>query len=135
MTESIGSIALTDRSGDRSGSLAWGRRYLMVDPAHFRIDYAINPFMDTAVQPDPVRARQQWETLRATLERCGAEVEVLAGRADSPDMVYAMNLGLALVRAIVAAHGGQVTLSSIPGDTRITVRLPLTPQRSALIGS
>ena len=33
-------------------------------------------------------------------------------------------LGLSLVEAIVAAHGGSVSLASSPGDTTITVRLP-----------
>ncbi len=33
-------------------------------------------------------------------------------------------LGLALVQAIVQAHGGTVTLASRPGDTRLDVRLP-----------
>jgi two-component system OmpR family sensor kinase len=33
-------------------------------------------------------------------------------------------LGLSLVQAIVAAHGGSVTLTSSPGDTTITVALP-----------
>ncbi len=33
-------------------------------------------------------------------------------------------LGLALVRAIVAAHGGSVTLASRPGDTTLRVDLP-----------
>jgi two-component system OmpR family sensor kinase len=33
-------------------------------------------------------------------------------------------LGLSLVQAIVAAHGGEVELDSRPGDTTITVRLP-----------
>ena len=36
--------------------LSWGRHYLMVEPDHFRVDYAINPYMDLADQPDPVRA-------------------------------------------------------------------------------
>lgn len=36
-------------------------------------------------------------------------------------------LGLALVRAIVEAHGGTVALASSPGDTTITVRLPAAP--------
>ncbi len=36
-------------------------------------------------------------------------------------------LGLALVQAIVAAHGGSVVLTSAPGDTRIRVRLPQSP--------
>ena len=33
-------------------------------------------------------------------------------------------LGLSLVEAIVTAHGGTVSLSSAPGDTRVEVRLP-----------
>ena len=43
--------------------LSWGRRYLMCRPEHFRVDYAINPWMD---------------------------VDPLSG---NPDMVYAMNYG------------------------------------------
>jgi N-dimethylarginine dimethylaminohydrolase len=77
-------------------ALVWGRHYLVVSPDHFRVDYAINPFMDTADQPDPVRARSQWQQLVDALRRAGARVDVLAQRADSPDMVYAMNLGLAV---------------------------------------
>ena len=75
--------------------LRWGRRYLMVRPDHFRIDYVINPYMSTSDQPDPALAMRQWETLRDTIVAAGGEVEVLEQRADSPDMVYAMNLGLA----------------------------------------
>jgi N-dimethylarginine dimethylaminohydrolase len=78
--------------------LGWGRHYVMVEPAHFRVDYEINPFMHVDDQPDPALARHQWETLRATMERLGARVEVLPQRPDSPDMVYAMNLGLGVVR-------------------------------------
>lgn len=33
-------------------------------------------------------------------------------------------LGLALVKAIVVAHGGSVSLHTLPGDTSVTVRLP-----------
>lgn len=78
-------------------SLAWGRHYAMVEPTHFRIDYVINPFMDPAEQPDPALAMAQWRELRAVLTGLGAQVETLPQRADSPDMVYAMNLGLAVV--------------------------------------
>ena len=74
--------------------LSWGRHYLMVEPNHFRVDYAINPYMDLADQPDPVRALEQWRRLGEALRAAGAEVEVLPQRPDSPDMVYAMNLGL-----------------------------------------
>jgi N-dimethylarginine dimethylaminohydrolase len=78
--------------------LAWGRRYVMVEPTHFRVDYVINPFMDPDDQPDPVRAMQQWRDLVAAIEAHGGVVEALPQRADAPDMVYAMNLGLGLVR-------------------------------------
>ncbi len=78
--------------------LDWGRHYVMVRPDHFRIDYVINPFMDPHEQPDPARAHDQWNHLVATLEGLGGTVDVIGQRADSPDMVYAMNLGLAVVR-------------------------------------
>ena len=74
--------------------LQWGRRYLMVEPDHFRVDYAINPFMDVRDQPDSGRAREQWSALVDAIRAAGAEVEVLEQRPDAPDMVYAMNLGL-----------------------------------------
>src|SRR5690348_17228975 len=78
-------------------ALSWGRRYVMVRPDHFRIDYAINPYMDLADQPDPRRAMAQWVELVSTIERLGGTVEILPQRPDAPDMVYAMNLGLGVV--------------------------------------
>ncbi|HET9419586.1 MAG TPA: arginine deiminase family protein [Nocardioides sp.] len=77
-------------------ALEWGHHYVMVEPKHFRVDYAINPFMDPAVQPDPARAMDQWHALVATLRELGARVDVIEQRPDAPDMVYAMNLGLGL---------------------------------------
>jgi N-dimethylarginine dimethylaminohydrolase len=65
----------------------------MVAPDHFRVEYAINPFMDLSAQPDPIRTREQFEAVVAAIEAAGGSVEVLGQRADSPDMVYAMNLG------------------------------------------
>ncbi len=90
-----------------SKPLEWGRRYVMVRPDHFRIDYAINPYMDLADQPDPRRARAQWVGLLSTIERLGGTVEVVPQRTDAPDMVFAMNLGLGLVRP----EGAHVVLS------------------------
>lgn len=78
--------------------LAWGRRYVMVEPTHFRVEYVINPFMDPEDQPDPELAMRQWRGLVAAIEAHGGAVEALPQRADAPDMVYAMNLGLGLVR-------------------------------------
>jgi N-dimethylarginine dimethylaminohydrolase len=84
--------------------LAWGRRYLTVAPDHFRVDYAINPYMDVHDQPDPVRTREQWLAMVAALRAAGAEVEVLEQRPDAPDMVYAMNLGLVVNRSDEDRH-------------------------------
>ena len=84
-------------------TLSWGHHYAMVEPAH-RVDYVINPFMDPADQPDPRLALEQWHHLVHTLEGLGARVDVLPQRADAPDMVYAMNLGLAVVRPEAGPH-------------------------------
>lgn len=79
-------------------TLEWGRHYAMVDPSSYRIDYAINPYMDPAVQPDPARARDQWQALAGTLRALGATVEEIPALPHAPDMVYAMNLGLVALR-------------------------------------
>jgi N-dimethylarginine dimethylaminohydrolase len=84
--------------------LQWGHHYVVVEPTHFRVDYAINPFMDPAVQPDPARALAQWQDLVDTLRLLGARVDVVPQRPDAPDMVYAMNLGLGLRRSSGEQH-------------------------------
>jgi len=84
--------------------LEWGYRYAAVRPDHFRVDYQINPFMDVSRQPDLPRALQQWDAMVRTLRDVGAEVDLVEQRPDSPDMVYAMNLGLALTGADGAAR-------------------------------
>jgi N-dimethylarginine dimethylaminohydrolase len=68
----------------------------MVEPEHFRVDYQINPFMDLTHQPDRARTRAQWDAIVAAIRAAGGSVEVLGQLAEAPDMVYAMNLGLAL---------------------------------------
>jgi N-dimethylarginine dimethylaminohydrolase len=79
----------------------------MVEPEHFRVDYAINPFMRLDDQPEPQRTRAQWQAIVAAIEAAGGSVESLAQRADAPDMVYAMNLGL----PVEADSGNRVVLS------------------------
>jgi len=85
-------------------ALHWGRRYLMVRPDHFRVEYVINPYMDASVQPDLIRARSQWDGLVAAIEQAGGRVDVLPQREDAPDMVYAMNLGLVVDGKAVLSH-------------------------------
>ena len=90
---------------ERDSALRWGHHYVMVRPDHFRVAYVINPFMDPTDQPDHARAMEQWEQLVGTNESLGGRVDALAQRADAPDMVYAMNLGLALVRPTTDGAG------------------------------
>jgi arginine dihydrolase len=84
--------------------LGWGRRYALVRPTHFRVDYQINPFMRLDRQPDPGLAMAQWNGLVSAIEAAGAVVDVIEQRPDSPDMVYAMNLGLAVGEQVVLSH-------------------------------
>jgi N-dimethylarginine dimethylaminohydrolase len=72
------------------------RRFLMCRPDHFEVSYAINPWMDALAPVDRARALAQWETLRATYERHGHQVEVLTGEPGLPDMVFAANGGLVI---------------------------------------
>ena len=81
---------------ERAAELEWGHDYLMVEPNHFRVDYAINPFMHLDDQPDPLRARAAVAGDRRGDRGRRRHVEVLPQLPDAPDMVYAMNLGLAL---------------------------------------
>jgi N-dimethylarginine dimethylaminohydrolase len=91
--------------------LQWGHRYLMVEPNHFRVDYTINPYMDVHDQPDHVRAREQWLELIDAMRAAGGQVEVLDQRPDAPDMVYAMNLGLAVNPDPASGRPDHVVLS------------------------
>ena len=92
-------------------TLHWGRHVVMVEPSHFRVDYSINPFMDPSDQPDALLAREQWHRLVETYRRLGVTVEVLPQRPDAPDMVYAMNLGLGVVRPTGHGHAAHVVMS------------------------
>ena len=81
---------------------------LMVDPAHFSVSYAINPWMDPARwQADPAGLHAQavaaWQALRAALEVAGAVVEVAPGAPGLPDMVFPANSAVVLDgRALLA---------------------------------
>jgi N-dimethylarginine dimethylaminohydrolase len=81
---------------------------LLVDPAHFHVDYVINPWMRPSVWAEnPAlyrdRARSSFESLRRALAECGARVEVIDGVQGLPDMVFPANAAVVLDgRALVA---------------------------------
>ncbi|WP_367041313.1 dimethylargininase [Streptomyces sp. Je 1-332] len=67
------------------------RRYLMCSPAHFKVTYSINPWMDPSKPVDVPLAIAQWEDLRDRYRSLGHTVEELVPRPGLPDMVFAAN--------------------------------------------
>ncbi|GGX72277.1 amidinotransferase [Streptomyces hiroshimensis] len=63
----------------------------MCPPAHFRVTYSINPWMDPAKPVDIPLALAQWEDLRDRYLALGHTVEELEPRPGLPDMVFAAN--------------------------------------------
>ena len=67
-------------------------RVLMTTPAHFQVDYVINPHMAGNIgDVDRARARRQWDALRDAYEAIGVEVTTVEGEAGLPDMVFCAN--------------------------------------------
>src|SRR4051794_36919398 len=58
----------------------------MCPPEHFGVLYEINPWMHREVGVDLDAARQEWESLVATLRSAGAQIELLDPQPDLPDL-------------------------------------------------
>lgn len=82
---------------------------LMVDPAHFDVHYAINPWMRPAQWAADAatlqsRALASFIALRQTLEQIGCRVSAVDGAAGLPDMVFPANAGIVLDRRVLLAR-------------------------------
>lgn len=71
--------------------VATRRRYLMCEPRHFAVEYAINPWMDPTVPVDRDLAVRQWRSLADTYRRLGHRVDEIDPIDGLPDMVFAAN--------------------------------------------
>ncbi|MFY1675937.1 MULTISPECIES: dimethylargininase [unclassified Streptomyces] len=67
------------------------RRFLLCDPDHFAVRYAINPWMRPDAAVDTVRAMAQWRALTAAYRAHGHTVETIRPVPGLPDMVFAAN--------------------------------------------
>jgi len=76
---------------------------LVSDAHHFRVDYRINPYMDTAVQPDAVAAAAEHQAIVAAHLAAGRKIEYLPSAPECPDMVFTANA--AVVRGDRAVLG------------------------------
>ncbi|GHH74722.1 amidinotransferase [Streptomyces sulfonofaciens] len=63
----------------------------MCPPAHFKVTYSINPWMDPSKPVDVPLALAQWEDLRDRYRALGHTVELLDPIPGLPDMVFAAN--------------------------------------------
>ncbi len=73
----------------------------MIEPTYYSIEYVINPWMNPTVWASDITnnhymATQAWRTLRKTLVEFGANVHVLPGIENCPDMVFAANSAVVL---------------------------------------
>src|SRR5260221_9076742 len=62
---------------------------LMCPPTFFDVREPKNPYMGSAI--DPIKAQQQWENLRRSLQDSGLKVELIDPVKDLDDMVFAAN--------------------------------------------
>jgi N-dimethylarginine dimethylaminohydrolase len=79
-------------------------RILMCPPDHYGIEYEINPWMNRSLGAVRAVAYQQWNTLRATLECLGAQIEVMEPQAGLPDLVFTANAGLVFNNTFLSAR-------------------------------
>ncbi|MER5836163.1 dimethylargininase [Streptomyces sp. NPDC002130] len=67
------------------------RRYLVCEPRHFAVQYAINPWMHPDEPVDVIRALDQWQALVDTYRAHGHTVDSVKPVPGLPDMVFAAN--------------------------------------------
>ena len=79
-------------------------RILMCAPEHFDVAYVINPWMKGNVAHcDPALAMRQWQALSSAIAQV-ATVDLVAGGAGVPDMVFTANAGLVLEDKVVLSR-------------------------------
>lgn len=64
------------------------RKFFLLPPTHFQIEYSINPWMDLNNRVDPQAAQEQWQALVDVYEDLGMQVEVLEPGPGMPDQVF-----------------------------------------------
>ncbi|MFD3499768.1 dimethylargininase [Streptomyces sp. NPDC058676] len=67
------------------------RRFLVCEPRHFAVQYAINPWMHPDTRVDVDLAHEQWQALISAYRTHGHDVDTLEPVPGLPDMVFAAN--------------------------------------------
>jgi N-dimethylarginine dimethylaminohydrolase len=77
---------------------------VMCPPAHFRIEYEINPWMHMDVPVNPGPAAAQWNRLLSTYRELGLEVVLADPVPGLPDMCFTANAGVVRGERFVLSH-------------------------------
>ncbi len=67
---------------------------LMCQPTYYAVQYKINPWMDTHIQPDTALAHRQWDNLLDQFKKTDVQVHLIDPQQGLPDMVFTANAGL-----------------------------------------
>ncbi|MGW4546433.1 dimethylargininase [Streptomyces violaceorubidus] len=92
------------------------RRFLVCEPRHFAVQYAINPWMSTGRPVDVVRALDQWQALVDTYRAHGHTVDTVAPVPGLPDMVFAANCAVVVEGRVFGSlfHAPERRPESVP---------------------
>src|SRR6185503_1242345 len=69
------------------------KKILLCPPAHYDIEYVINPWMDTKNKVNSSKAEDAYTHLKQIYTDLGCEILEIAQKKGLPDMVYAANYG------------------------------------------
>jgi N-dimethylarginine dimethylaminohydrolase len=75
---------------------------LLCRPDHFEVTYQINPWMQVGAV-NTLKAQQQWQNLRQTLELLDISVEIIPQQPGVPDMVFAVDQGIVQDQRVLLA--------------------------------
>ncbi|MEM1271717.1 MAG: arginine deiminase-related protein [Bacteroidota bacterium] len=105
----ISSLDQLDFSLEALPELPEPNRILMASPAHFAVEYVINPHMAGHVGAvNTMAAQAQWQALKMAFESIGQQVEVVPALEGHPDLVFCANQTLPYPDRPGSNHPGAV---------------------------
>ncbi|WUH49812.1 arginine deiminase-related protein [Streptomyces sp. NBC_00443] len=95
------------------------RRFLVCEPRHFAVQYAINPWMQPDVRVDVDLAHGQWQSLIRAYRSHGHDVDTVEPVPGLPDMVFAANSAVVVGGRVFGSlfHAGERRPESTHYDT------------------
>ncbi|MFD9025233.1 dimethylargininase [Streptomyces parvulus] len=100
------------------------RRFLVCEPRHFAVQYAINPWMSTDRPVDVIRALDQWQVLVDVYRAHGHTVDRVEPVPGLPDMVFAANCAVVVEGRVFGSlfHAPERRPESVPFEAWFKTR-------------